>query len=349
MEWDYCDPKRGPSMEKECFYKNLAKLVANVEPFWYDAYIDNIPKLQELLVEKARAYNPDLMFFIPYKNQFSAETLDLLKNKWPTCAWFGDDTWRFESYSSKLAPYFTHVCTTDIFSVEKYKKIGVEPILTQWAAQPLAAPSSFAKVSEGRGPAKLLLSEADPAAPLPPGGEYRYAVSFVGAKNSVRSWFVRVLGDSGIPVECFGHGWPNGKVSQNEMNKIFRGSRINLNLSNSATPDLRYLVSSPRNFVSYIIANKTSGQIKARNFEIPLAGGFQLTNYVAGLERYFKIGEEVAVFATPEECAAQIRYYLANEGERITIAMAGNARAGREHTYLSRFEKILSTIWPQKN
>ena len=54
-------------------------------------------------------------------------------------------------------------------------------------------------------------------------------------------------------------------------------------------------------------------QIKARNFEIPLAGGFQLSNYVPGLEKYLKIGDEIAVYNTPEECAQQVEYYLAND------------------------------------
>ncbi|MEI7481979.1 MAG: glycosyltransferase [Elusimicrobiota bacterium] len=324
MEWDYCDPKRGPSNDKAWFYDNFAKLASVVEPFWYDAYVHDIPGLRNALIEKARSFNPDLIFFLPYTGQFDSKTLDLLKSDWPTCAWFGDDTWRFSAFSSKLAPHFTHVCTTDIFSVEKYRKIGVKPILTQWAAQPLATP----------------------VAPLQAGEKHRYQVSFVGARNSVRNWFINVLRGKGISVECFGHDWPNGQISRDEMAGIFRESKVNLNLSNSATPDFRYLLASPRNLISYMIADKTSEQIKARNFEIPLSGGFQLTNYVAGIERYLKIGEEVAVFSSPEECVQQIKYYLQNETERASITAAGHARAAAEHTYLRRLEKVFSEIWP---
>lgn len=323
MEWDYCDPKRGPSNDRAWFYDNFAKLASVVEPFWYDAYVHDIPGLRNALIEKARNFNPDLIFFLPYTGQFDAKTLDLLRSKWPTCAWFGDDTWRFSDFSSKLAPHFTHVCTTDIFSVEKYRKIGVKPILTQWAAQPLATP----------------------AAPLPAGEKHRYEVSFVGARNSVRNWFINVLRGKGISVECFGHDWPNGQVSRDEMAGIFRGSRISLNLSNSATPDFRYMLASPRNLISYMIADKTSEQIKARNFEIPLSGGFQLTNYVAGIERYLKIGEEVAVFSSPDECVQQVKYYLENEDERMKLASAGFKRSLAEHTYYMRLDEILKNIW----
>lgn len=325
MEWEYCDPKRGPSLDREYFYKNLKKLAADVEPFWYDGYINDIPKLQELLLEKAKAYKPDLVFFVPYLDQFKPETLELLKKSWPTFAWFGDDTWRFELYPALIAKHFTHVATTDPFSVAKYKAIGIEPILSQWAGQP-------AETGER---------------PLPP-EKYDQDVSFVGGYNRYRAWYIEKLRQAGLDVKCFGAGWPAGKVSFAEMDNIFYRSKINLNLSNSVSHDLRYIFSSLRSAVTYFRGAKRAEQIKARNFEIPLSGGFQLTNYVAGIEKYLKIGEEVAVFSTPEECAQQIRYYLANESERAGVLKAGYERSRKEHTYEARLKDILLSIWGGK-
>ena len=321
MQWDYCIPARGPSLEKLWFYDNLKLLVREAEVFYYDEYIKDLPRLKELLIAKAEEVNPDLIFFVPYTDQFSSETLDSLKSKWPTCAWFGDDTWRFESFSSKLAPHFTHVCTTDIFSVGKYRKLGLEPIVTQWAAQP--GPMAGATAPE----------------------KYRYEVSFVGGRAPAREWLINRLAKQGIQVHCFGAGWPAGRVSFEEMDEIFHNSRINLNLSNSVSRDIRCVLSGPRSFVRYLRSNKAAEQIKARNFEIHCAGGFQLTNYVAGIERYLRIGEEAAVFTSPEDCAAQIKYYLSNEAERAAIMAAGRERALREHTYLNRLEQILGKIW----
>ena len=324
MQWDYCDRSRGPSAEKPCFYDNLSRLAAQVEPFWYDEYITDLPRLRRLLIEKAAAFNPDLIFFIPYTGQFDAGTLDRLKAGWRTCAWFGDDTWRFESYSAKMAPHFTHALTTDIFSVDKYRALGIEPIVTQWAAQPYSQPQG----------------------PLKEGEQYSFEVSFVGARNEVRGWFVDQLARAGIKVECFGAGWPAGKVSFEKMDEIFRKSKINLNLSNSVSRDIRFVFGGPRNLARYLISKKSSEQIKARNFEIPLAGGFQLTSYAAGIEKYFRIGEEAAVFTSPEECAGQIRYFLGNDAERRRVAAAGYERAVNEHTCLHRLRKILEAIWP---
>ena len=328
MQWDYCDKSRGISGDKLWFYDNFLKLAEQVEPFWYDEYFNDLPGLQQALKEKAEKFKPDLIFFIPYTDQFTAETLDTLKQKWPTCAWFGDDSWRFDGYSSRMAPHYSYCCTTDMFSVHKYRRIGIEPILTQWAAQTYSL---------------------EPRSPLEKGAAYSYDVSFVGAYNEVRGWFIKRLAKLGVKVQCFGAGWPAGRVSFPEMERIFRDTRINLNLSNSVSRDIRYVLGGVMNLARYFISKKNVEQMKARNFEIPLAGGFELTNYVPGLEHYLTIGEETVVYSAPEDCALQIKYYMENEEYRRAIMQAGYERVKKEHTYLRRLEQILAVIWPEKN
>ncbi|MCX5792248.1 MAG: glycosyltransferase [Elusimicrobia bacterium] len=321
MQYDYGIKARGLSADMEYFCGNLKTLAAELEPFFYDAYLEDLPGLQTALLKKAADYKPDLIFFLLYTDQFKVETLDQLKSKYTTCAWFGDDTWRFEDYSSKMAPHFTIAATTDPFSLAAYRKIGVRAVLTQWAAQQLAE------------------------APVIPPDAYDYDVSFLGGYNRYRAWFLGRLEKLGVRVSVFGPGWPAGKVSFEEMNRIFLRSRINLNLSNSVSQDIRFLFSHWRNPVTYLRSTKRAEQIKARNFEIPVAGGFQLTNYAVGLERYFRVGEEVAVFSSPEECAVQIAYYMEHEDERLRLAAAGHVRAAAEHTYEQRMRKLLESVW----
>lgn len=323
MQWDYGKPARGESLDKVCFYENLTHLVDLVEPLWYDDYLERQHELQNLVLQKAEEMKPDLILFIPYTDQFSVNTLEQLKKRFSTYAWFGDDQWRFNSYSSKLAPHFTYVSTTDPWSVTKYKKLGITPIVTQWAAQ---------KYSED-------------ISPISCGESYQYEVSFVGGKNRYRTWFINELAKHGIQVECFGADWPNGRVSYLEMEQIFRKSKINLNISNSIGQDTKFILSSLRNLTKCYRAKKTSEQIKARNFEIPLAGGFQLSNYVLGLERYLNVGQEVAVYTSTDECVQQIQYYLENEDLRQQITVAGHERTKAEHTYTNRLAHILGEIW----
>src|SRR3990167_2661411 len=322
MQWDYCKSERGVSWDKLVFFEILKKLVGRVEPFWFDEYLEKKGQLQIDLIKRAGEIKPDLVFFLTYSDQFTTETLDELKNNYMTYAWFGDDQWRFDSYSSRYAPHFTYISTTDPWSVQRHKKIGVNPILTQWAAQPFSENMGTLREDES----------------------YEFEVSFIGGFNKVRKWFVKMLGEKGIKVECFGVGWPNGQVSFERMAQIFRKSMINLNISNSASSDIRFVLSSPKCFIHYLRNPKRAEQIKARNFEIPLAGGFQLSNYVPGLEKYLKIGDEIAVYNTPEECAQQVEYYLANEEIRREIITKSHERTKNEHTYLHRVEGILREI-----
>lgn len=323
MEWDYGNRNRGDSIEKSCFLPSLRELASKVDVFWIDEYLGKIDELQERVIAAAKQVNPDLLFFIPYTDQFTPETLDSLKRDYSTFAWFSDDQWRFEGFTSRYAPHFTHVSTTEPWCVDKYRRIGIEPILTQWGARPF---------SEEIGP----LGDSE---------EYLYDVSFVGSCNKYRKWFIRQLLRMGIPVECFGAGWPNGRVSNQQMEQIFRKSRINLNISNSVSHDIRFIFNHPLNLLHYLRSPKRVESTKARNFEIPLAGGFQLSNYVPCLERYLAVGDEIALYSTPEECAGQVRYFLAESGERCRIATRGHQRVMNEHTYRHRLEEILKEIW----
>lgn len=324
MQWDYGNKDRGVSCEKLWFYDAFEKLCSRVEVLWYDEYLKDLPRLQELLLEKAASCNPDLIFFSPFGDQFSFPTLDALKNSCPTVGWFGDDTWRFDSFSSRYATHFSHVATTDAWSLPKYRRLGASPILTEWAsAEPLS----------GR------------IGPLDETESFLYDVSFVGGINHFREWFIKRLGKLGVEVACFGAGWPRGRVSFEEMEQIFRVSRINLNISNSVSHDIRYVLSGRRPFKEYRRSAKRAEQVKARNFEIPLAGGFQLSNYATGLERYLDIGREIALYTTPEDCAGQIGYYLDNEEERLEITRKSHLRAKNEHTYFHRLDALLKAIW----
>lgn len=323
MQWDYGKPERGTSLDKVCFFDNLQKLVGRVEVLWFDDYLDKRDELQKLLLEQADNIKPDLVLFIPFTAQFTIGTLDELKQRYPTYAWFGDDQWRFESFSSKLASHFTHVSTTDYWSITKYEAIGIKPILTQWAAQPY---------TENIGPLKANES-------------YEYEISFIGGRNRYREWFIEELEKNGIRVECFGAKWRNGRVSYEDMEQIFRKSKINLNISNSFGYDAQFLLSSMGNFLKHLRAKKNAEQIKARNFEIPLAGGFQLSNYVLGLERYLNIGQEIAVYNSVDDCVKQIHYYLGQEKERNQIIHQSHNRVITEHTYLHRLKHVLEEIW----
>ncbi|WNQ10425.1 glycosyltransferase [Paenibacillus aurantius] len=324
LQYDYGDKNRGYSGEKMWFHDNLKKMSTKVEAFWYDDYLNDKFALEKDLMVKIDSLNPDLIFFVLYQDQFDPNFLKRLKEKYCTYCWFGDDQWRFDNFTKIYAPCFSFVSTTDPWSIIKYNKIGISPILTDWAAQ---------QYSEEIGPLDLQES-------------YNYEVTFVGGYNHYRGWLINTLTKKhGINVECFGTGWPNGRVSYEQMENIFRKSKINLNISNSASHDIRFIFGDIRNLKEWLTSTKRSEQVKARNFEIPLAGGFQLTNYSLGLERHFIIGDEVAVYNNPEECANQIFFYLENDGLRRGIVQKSHTKAKENHNYIERLNSIMENIF----
>ena len=166
--------------------------------------------------------------------------------------------------------------------------------------------------------------------------------------NPFREWFVQELKKRGISVQAFGSGWPNGRITYQEMNDIFRQSRINLNISNSRNFDFRFATSSWKNFKSFRKTPKNKEQMKGRHFEIPAFGGFQLSNYVEFLEDYFAIGKEITIYNTIDDLVDKIRYYLKNENLRRAITQSGYQRTTTQHLYKHRFQQLWNSIQEQQ-
>jgi spore maturation protein CgeB len=202
--------------------------------------------------------------------------------------------------------------------------------------------------------------------PLTPDGRldtsYNYDVTFVGQPHSNRRAMVDHLRREGINVRCWGFGWPNGRLSQEDLIKVFAASRINLNLAKSSggvtvkeiaklivnrqaggSLQLRSPVTWPDNLRSLVAKGRE--QIKGRNFEIPGTGGFLLTTQTEGLTEYYTPGREIEIFTGRDELVDKIRYYLTHDQEREAIREAGYARTLREHTYARRFNDIFATIF----
>lgn len=319
--YDYGDKTRGLNLiGQEGFKSSFEKLGHDVVPFYYDDFLSNLETLQQKLLSEADKVKPDLIFFCLFENQFEHETLVQLKNKYTTVNWFGDDQWRFDGFTKFYASDFTWCVTTDLFSVEKYKKID-QPnvILSQWAAI-----DTHVQFDESQ--------------------SYKYDVSFVGGYHPYREWFIKQLGARGINVEVFGNGWGNGPLSAEDMMRLFAESKINLNLSNSNSYDVRYLFSSLRALRSSIRSSKSHSQIKARNFEIPFFGGFQLSDYVPSLENYFDIGKELVCYSSIDDAALQIRYYLSNDLKREEIRYNGHKKAIESDSYTNRLSSVLKHI-----
>lgn len=155
--------------------------------------------------------------------------------------------------------------------------------------------------------------------------EEKYDVSFVGSRYCAdREQYINELKKKNILVHLFGDGW--GKyVSFEEMINIFKTSKINLNFSKD-------------------VANQEKLQIKGRVFQVCMAGGFMLTEYAFGIEKYFDIDKEIVCFRNAEEMLHKIAYYIEHETERRAVAHAGWKRASREYTSIRMVSEVFQEI-----
>ena len=342
MKYDYGNPKNGFSFEHYNFYDSLIKMNGGRNEVTYFPFDEllikyGINKMNQILLNEVKRINPDLCFFFIFRNEIKFNTIKKITDSGvKTFNWFSDDHWRFNVFSKYWANAFSSFSTTDKNSLEKYKKLGFKNVIkTQWGVnQFLYKPKSSFK---------------------------KYDITFIGQKYNDRAKFINVLKNAGFNVSCWGSGWSSGRVSQDEMIKIFSNSKINLNFSKSNTSLklktlLGFFASSNIGGELYIhnpkiIFNNIKNtidpfkmQIKGRIFEVLGSGGFLISEYVENLSDYYKIDKEIILFKNLLDFKKKVEYYLENEMEREIVRKAGYIRSINEHTYEKRFNEIFKNI-----
>jgi len=341
LRHDYGISELGPSFEYTNFLDtllNMDNIEATLFPFDVVMREKGREEMNRQLQETVGIVKPDICFFFLFTDEITRKTIQSISRRRDTVTLnrFADDHWRFDEFSRFWAPLFHWVVTTDRAALEKYRRIDCRNvILSQWGAN------------------HFLYKHVD----VP----QEYDVTFVGQVHSSRESFVRVLQRSGIHVECWGRGWPNGRLSQDEMIAIYSKSKINLNFTDSSVAfnkkrmlkvflnrraDDTIRLRSPREIVLHLetLFGKRRTQIKGRNFEIPAAGGFLLTQHADGIEEFFVPGKEIVTFVSKNDLCDKIRYYLTHDSEREFIRQAGHERVMREHTLQRRFETIFQSV-----
>ena len=107
-----------------------------------------------------------------------------------------------------------------------------------------------------------------------------------------------------------------------EMPKVFRGSKINLNMT---------------------IPNIKSG-VPLRVYDVMGAGGFLITNFQAELPMFFENEKHLVWYYSQADLYEKVKYYLAHDTHRQRIAAAGYEFVKENCSYLSRLQELLSLI-----
>ena len=177
--------------------------------------------------------------------------------------------------------------------------------------------------------------KAEPYVPSPDGAqtpEYVYANYFLGRKmtQTERIRILTALAEK-FNVSLFtlnkGAVIPNatnyGAVDYySEMPYVFAGSAINLNIT------LRSIYSG----------------IPLRAMDIMACGGFLMTNFQADFLRHFVPGQEFVYFESTDDLIGKTEYYLSHESQRRDIALAGQEKMKKEHSFEVRMQEIFKVV-----
>lgn len=317
-QYEYGDKKRGYSYDYRNFFLPLKNSNYFVDFYDYFSEFKNLGKniMNEKILNQIKLKNYDLVIFSLHQDEFKTEILNNIRKFTKTVCLFHDDTWR-KSFTRYWSEFFDYHTTTDIFAADK--KLNKNKIYFPYGCNE----KIYKKI---------------------PNEKKIYDVSFVGSWHPHREWIIKKLRANGINVKAFGYGWPDGSVSHEDMIKIFNQTKINLNLSNTISWDLRYLLSTKRGLINSIRSKKNAEQLKGRVFEINGCGGFQLTYYIDGLELFYKLREEISVFSDIDDLIKKVFYYLEREYLINEISEKAFLRTTKDHTYLKRFDNLFKEI-----
>ncbi|MFA5976144.1 MAG: glycosyltransferase [Elusimicrobiota bacterium] len=143
-------------------------------------------------------------------------------------------------------------------------------------------------------------------------------------QRRLRLWRGRPSSSAEVPGECL-----YGEYSDAMFDPLVKGAAINLGFAHfSNTPG----------------THQERRQLRLRDFEIPMAGGFYLAQDCAQLRELFHPGVDIATWDSMKDLLEKIRYYLAHPAERRRLSAAGQAHVRKHHTWERRFRDLLRDL-----
>lgn len=324
----------------------------------------NRPLLSRELLKQVKAAHEekpvDLFFSYFYDACVLPETIDQIREMGIiTVNWYCNGSYQLDLVR-EISPHYDWCLVPEKFRIQDYINMGARPIYCQEAANPniykkYELPQEFDVTFVGQAYGdrpfivKYLLdqgidirvwglrwrefsrsaTEENRQTPmeraLHVGRRLLTADGWKAAGNRVRALFGQnskaeshANTDVILPDHVVG-----GPLSDTELIKMYSRSKINLGFSTcgqTADTGNRIL------------------QIRLRDFEVPMSGGFYMVEYMEELEEFFEIGKEIVCYHNLEDLCEKIKYYLKNDSQREAIRRAGYERCRRDHTWHKRFQ-----------
>jgi Glycosyl transferases group 1/DUF based on E. rectale Gene description (DUF3880) len=169
------------------------------------------------------------------------------------------------------------------------------------------------------------------------GDDFGTDISFVGSWRPERERVMKAICEHfpNLRIEIHGNNWDrdckNSAVRERVLSKglferamaeKFSTTRININVMDDT---------------NYPAANM-------RFFEIPVAGGLELTNHAPEMERVFKDREHLLYYENEKDVAEKVTWVLNNSEACSRIRRTGHELVKSGHTYKQRLESILDYL-----
>jgi spore maturation protein CgeB len=174
-------------------------------------------------------------------------------------------------------------------------------------------------------------------------------VCYVGSYLPLKRPFFRkhVLPLAGrYDLRVFGSDWTLGNRLLGKVQKVGQYFNIDplkkVRALGLSLGDERKLYSSAR--ISLNVHEEqvkiSNCEVNERTFKILACGGFQLSDNVPLLRRFFS-AQELAIAENTDDWFDKVRFYLDNPEKRAAIAQAGRKKVLQEHTYHNRVRQIV--------
>lgn len=90
--------------------------------------------------------------------------------------------------------------------------------------------------------------------------------------------------------------------------------------------------------------NKPNSYSRLRDIEAPMLGACYLTEYTAGLENMYDIGNEIETYSSKDELIDKINYLTSNTPKRNSLRINGQKRAMQNYSIYNSIQLILNKI-----
>jgi spore maturation protein CgeB len=268
------------------------------------------------LTKKIRENEYDLMIVVR-GDYISADTLKFAKSKIPSVV-----IWSSDDFSN---PLNTSKCMLDCFPIYDCIFSPRKHLFNEY-------------LSKGAKSVELIDCYYRPGLQYTPDeieiDRHEHNISFIGSWSKNREQMLTPINDMDLNIWGWGWGEKTEKFFRNNvknhppltmenMMEKFSTSKINVN----------------------ILTKENRDRTNFRNFEIPAAGGFQISERTEEIQNLFEENKEIVLFSSAEELKSKCDFYLMKEATRKQIAINGYRRlVGGNHSILDRAQQMIKFI-----